>query len=197
MSGTWLQQIQEKTARLRASWQFVFLVIAFAWIGYGAAQEPNGFVAPADPFGVPNAKEDPDADKLFRVYQQQEQEITLMKATLFHELLLERCTDVLPDSVQIQYGGPLHSESQRRGQVVHQPPPDVLDWNIYHSKVIFSVWISTIRTKKTVVKCKVQDEDLFVNVTFVDEGRSVDAKLEELGDKSVKEILAELAGAER
>jgi hypothetical protein len=43
-----------------------------------------------------------------------------------------------------------------------------------------------MRTKETVVKCSIEDRDVFVNVLGIDGRRGLDENLPELGGRSVK-----------
>jgi hypothetical protein len=52
------------------------------------------------------------------------------------------------------------------------------------------MWISTMRTKETVVKCSIEDRDVFVNVLGIDGRRGLDENLPELGGRSVKKLLS-------
>jgi hypothetical protein len=84
----------------------------------------------------------------------------------------------------------LGTDSGRLGQRFDDPEvTPLLEWDVHRGVVIFSLRISTRRTKETLVKCRVDEKDLFVSVPFVDDDRSVDAKLPELGGKSVREVL--------
>jgi hypothetical protein len=65
-----------------------------------------------------------------------------------------------------------------------------LSWHVQADLVIFDMWISTMRTKETVVKYSIENRDLFVNVLGIDGGRGLDEKLPELGGHSVKGLLS-------
>ena len=47
-----------------------------------------------------------------------------------------------------------------------------------------------MQTKETVVKCSIENRDLFVNVLGINGGRGLDEKLPELGGHSVKQLLS-------
>ena len=121
--------------------------------------------------------------------------ITLRQANVFHFYFIERCMEVLPDEVRCRNGGLLATDrGQRVGQRVVAPMDDAigapLQWSVYRNGIgIFSVWISTKRTKQTLAKCAIEGQDIFLNVCFVSHFRNVDAKLPEFGGRSVQEVL--------
>ena len=167
-----------------------------AWGGIAVqvvAAEPSENTLPQNRFRTADETADDELDEDFQALRDKDAErITVGQVSHFHMLFIERCLDKLPQDVAFQYAGPLVTEGSRRGQRVHGPPAGILEWNVQHGVVIFSVWISSIRTTHTVVAFPVGETELFTNVSFVDENRSIDEKLPKLGDRSVKEVLLDL-----
>ena len=174
--------------------------------GMSLAAEP-----PADPFGrATNAPDDdPFGDEtddppddpfaggtldleLMKLEREAERKISIRQANLFHREFMSRCVDDLPLDVGFWYQGPLFTGSSRKGQRVQGEPAGILTWVVHRNVVLFSLWISTVRTSQTVSKCKIEGKDIFVNVDFVDKFRSLDEAFPELGGRSVRAVVSRL-----
>jgi hypothetical protein len=155
---------------------------------------------PADPFGDPAAKPPTDPftggtndPELMKLKREAERKISIRQANLFHREFMSRCVDDLPLDVGFWYQGPLFTGSSRTGLRVLGEPACILEWVVHRNVVLFSLWISTVRTSQTVSKCKIEGKNIFVNVSFVDEFRSLDEAFPELGGRSIREVVSRLA----
>lgn len=132
-----------------------------------------------------------ELDRLVSQQQQSMRYITIRDANLFHKRFIDRCMGQLPDEVTIEYVGLLGTDNGRRKtRIVTDDVLGALSWHVQTDLVIFDMWISTMRTKETVVKCSIENRDVFVNVLGIDDGRGLDEKLPELGGHSVTELLS-------
>ena len=116
--------------------------------------------------------------------------ITILEANLIHARFIDRCMERLPTGVALEYSGALGTENGGTGLRIIGGVGCPLEWAVHKNVVIFSFWISTRRMKETLAKCSIEGKDIFLNVSFVDEARSVDAKLAELGGRSVREVVS-------
>jgi hypothetical protein len=137
----------------------------------------------------------PDAAAILKQRRGDERRITIRQANLFHRHFIDACMGAMPEDVKLSYGGVLAAENGRETLKVELTIVnlgDTLHWRLASSFGIFSVWISTERTKQTLAKCNLEGQDIFVNVDFVRDSRSVDDKLPELGGRSVREVLSNI-----
>jgi hypothetical protein len=169
----------------------VLAVLACSWCGQlprvASAQErgpqSGGFVAELTP----------DMVALVKQQEADERRLTIREANLFHRHFIDTCMEVMPTEVTFGYCGLLATDNGRHplrtyGNVIDIGLP--LHWGVGRGQLgVFGFWISTQRTKQTLAKCKLEGRELFVNVDFVTGNQSVDAKLPELGGRSVREVL--------
>jgi hypothetical protein len=156
------------------------------------AADPFGGLPDAPPAGeLGGATADP---VLMKLMDEEERKITIRQANLFHREFMARCVDDLPLDVGFQYRGPLTVGSSRKGQRVEGEPAGVLEWCVYRNVVLFSFWISTVRTHQTVAKRRIEGTAIFVNISFTDENRSLDEAFPELGGRSVRDVVSRLEG---
>lgn len=120
--------------------------------------------------------------------------ITLRQITGFHNSLVSLCGSKLPKDVRIRYLGSL-AYGRENLKILGQEDGLALDWSVEKSVRFFTLWVSTERTNQTLTSRKVECVEFFVNVDFVDEFRSVDEKMPELGGRSVRELLSFLSVA--
>ena len=53
--------------------------------------------------------------------------------------------------------------------------------------VIFEISVTTAKTKFTLAKCNIEGQDFYANVVFICDGHTVDDKIPELGNQSVRQ----------
>ncbi len=125
-----------------------------------------------------------------RLIEEDERRITIREANLFHRHFIDTCMTVLPREVTFGNDGLLATDNGRhslnprpRGQIYIANPlssgaadADQLG--------IFGFWISTRQTTQTIAHCVLEGRQLFLNVDYVKDGRSVDDKLPALGGQS-------------
>lgn len=135
-------------------------------------------------------KEIEEIDRRLSLQGKSMREITIREANLFHKQFVETCMENLPREITLQYIGNLGADNGRHKQrILTDEVTAVLHWNVQDHSVRFSFWISTMETKDTLARCSIEKPDIFVNVDFVDGDRSVNQKLPELGNQSVKDVL--------
>ena len=151
------------------------------------AAERHSLDRPAE---APLGKPDENFDEVRKVATKN---ISIGAATMFHHKFIERCMPALPEEVELQYDGPLRSDSGRNKFGVEGGGIELaLRWSVVADLGYFSFWLSTTKTPLTAVTCRIDKQDLFVNVDFVDSNRGIDEVLPELGKQSVRQVLARL-----
>jgi len=137
-----------------------------------------------------------DEQRLWRQMLADERRFTIRQVNLFYYHFVHRCVmEGLPDDVLCQYIGLLGTEiGWRRGQRVMDSIGLPLSWSVYKDGgvVIFEVGITTKPTPKTVAKCCIEGQEMYLNVLHVNKDRDVDEKLPELGGRSVREVLSKM-----
>jgi hypothetical protein len=122
-----------------------------------------------------------------------ERHISIREANLFHLHFIDTCMDVMPREVTLHYDGLVATDNGRHPwrAISHLAIGSPLHWGVGREDFrVFGFWISTQRTKQTLAKCILEGRQLFVNVDFVKNLRSVDEKLSDLGGRSVREVVA-------
>ena len=108
----------------------------------------------------------------------------------FHRDLVETLGPVLPHHIDVAYNGPLRIEGAHPSLKIHnQGFTQALCWSVEGSLVVFSFWISTARTESTVAMTQAGKQTIYLNVDHVHQNQPTTKPLEDLGGKSVKEIL--------
>ncbi len=127
--------------------------------------------------------------------------ITIREAALFHRMIMDRCFHAYQTFDPLEEKRELHSRSPLREvrprSLVVEGDSGVtssLYWDIVSPKkfVIFNFWISTKRTNRSMLDVTIEGRKLFINISHVTENQSVDKKLPELDNKSVREFLSPL-----
>lgn len=174
-------------AAVRCAWAMAIGMsglIPIAAEGAGIPAEKNatrsGFVAQLTP----------EESQLVNDQMAAAREVSVLQANIIHARFLDRCLEPLPEGVALGYGGMLCREGSRTGQRIVGSFGSPVEWDVHKNIAVFSFWVSTRRTKDTLATCSIEGKDIFVNVSFVDENRSVDAKLPELGGRSVREVVS-------
>ncbi len=128
--------------------------------------------------------------ELERVRDDAQRHISVLTLNLFHERVVDQCMGEMPEGTKLQYCGiAAIDKGQRRTGYKNSGDVSTVDWHVGNWLAAFRFWISREKTSQTVVKVRVNDEDIYVNVNFVDENRSIDAKLPQLGNRSVRDVL--------
>ncbi len=172
-----------------SSYVLTLALVAVASFQHSTAEQPP---IPASSGGgfTDDPQEIKEIERQVDQQQRSMRQITIREANLIHKWFIERCMDELPRAVTVQYVGLLGTDDGRlKTRVVTDDVGGSLGWHVQADLVMFGFWISTMPTKDTVAKCSVETKDIFVNVSFVDGNRGIDAKLQELGGHSVKDIL--------
>lgn len=120
--------------------------------------------------------------------------ITVQQLNLFHGLIVKHCMPALPDAAKLQYSGLVGTDDGRHAQRIEKNLGDHTTWRVQRNVVLFSLVPTTRKMPGSAAKCKVGEQELFVNVPFVDKNRTIDAKLPDLGDQSIREVIALLDG---
>jgi hypothetical protein len=130
-------------------------------------------------------------EEVRRLYQQSERHISLLAANLFHDRFIDRCLKLLPEELHLTYGGDLGLYSRPpKVTVKGSAQSNALIWSVDGKSFgVFRFWLSTERVSLTAGKVMIDGQPLFINIDFVDENRGVDAKLSQLGNRSVREVL--------
>lgn len=145
------------------------------------------------------------------------QRISLRTTELFHRHLVASLRSTLPETITIRNGSALardHRESKglegkyeiSGGPIQRQDLPlsNALFWTVNAEVAVFKFWISTVRTNSTAAVCNVDKQTLYLNVDAVygknpeaDAKDAVDEKLEQLGGRTVREVLQIVEEASR
>jgi hypothetical protein len=126
------------------------------------------------------------------IYEESCQTIKLVTANLFQERFVDRCLKNLPNELHLQYGGFLTKYTSPGSKLEGEAENSSIVWTVYTDRgptSCFNFWLSTRPTDETVQHVKIKSDDLYLNVDFVDENRGVDAKLPQLGNRSVRDVL--------
>jgi hypothetical protein len=132
-----------------------------------------------------------------KIYEESCQKIKLLTANLFQEHFVDHCLKDLPGDLRLKYSGYLTRYTSPGSKLDGEAENSSIMWTVYTDKgptTCFNFWLSTRPTDETVQHVKIKSDDLYVNVDFVDENRGVDAKLPQLGNRSVRELLKQLEG---
>jgi hypothetical protein len=143
----------------------------------------------------PPGEADAEPDDL--IVRESLRRISVYQLSQVHLLFLENCIvrQKLPNRIGVHYEGtPGTIDSPRKLKLVNAGIGDrlALTWSVGHDLVVFRFWISTKETEETITSCRIDDVELFVNVSFVMEGLPVEANLEDLGNQSVRRVLSRL-----
>ena len=126
------------------------------------------------------------------IREESSRQITLLTANLFQERFVDRCMKGLPKDFQLIYAGYLSKYDAPWGLKVDGAASSTsTSWSAGESgqPATFNFWLSTKPTDETVQRVKIESQMLYINVDFVDGNKGVDAKLSQLGNRSVREVL--------
>ena len=116
-------------------------------------------------------------------------QISIRQVTVFHKMFLDRCMKKLPAKVKLQYDGIVRETRPiEEGIDGDDGIMQSLSWDVIDSISLFSFSLSTERSNSSIVELKIDNEVLFVNIDHVVDGQSVNKKLKQLNDRSIREI---------
>jgi hypothetical protein len=161
--------------------------------------------------GEAKSKQEPDVLELRERTEEDErlereklvstEQISLRTANLFAERLVWECLDSVPAIAS--YSGPLGFNRGARGaRMLPDASNTYLNWQIIGGDaqnriVVFTFWISVHKQTGSVVRTRVNDKTLFVNVDWVKDEMGLDEPVPELGKRSIRAILSKLNKEER
>jgi hypothetical protein len=126
-----------------------------------------------------------------RIDQESRRIISLVTTNRFHARFLRACITILPEDTELVYLGDLAADRRLPKFELHDSATSLaLYWTVQDSHFeLFRFWISVEPTSQTAGKTTIDKQVLFMNVDSVDGNKGVDAKLPQLGNRSVREVL--------
>jgi len=123
--------------------------------------------------------------------------LTIYEINVFHARFIDECMEglELDEKILLKYHGMLNKRGADREKLQVVEPRDFAGsvcWTVTKDGVLFRFWISLEKQSDTVTDCKIGDRVVYVNVEFVNRLRTVEEKLPELGNRSIKELLGAL-----
>jgi hypothetical protein len=146
---------------------------------------------------VPFGSLSPDDIARTKLESEDERRITIRQANLFHYRFIDNCMEPLPDDIILQYQGILTDNGVKQGQRIEGSIGWPLGWQLLTEKdgeigLVYTFWISTERIKQTIAKCQIEGKVIYVNADSNENNRTLDDKLPELGNRSVREVLLKI-----
>jgi hypothetical protein len=129
--------------------------------------------------------------------------VTIRQANLLHRHFLQEVYEPLRRPMAIgadlaTYGLMLHYEGllTQVNKSELRIPNDVgspLEWLVARDgRGVFRITVTTVKTKFTLAKCSIEGREFYANVLWVTDFHTVDDKLRELDNQSVRVILARI-----
>lgn len=175
------------------------IAIPIAWLMFGGVPAVASEEEPADvrqeesgetPAHLSEAHDTIERRAVLRRMRRDLDRISLGTASRFHRRAIRTFERTLPKDVEVAYWGPLALDRSHPSLRVHGGGfTSALEWAVQKDIVLFTFWISTARAESTAAVSQVNGTNLYLNVSHVDGGRSVNQPLEELGGLSVVQAL--------
>lgn len=173
------------------------LLLATAAVSVMAVFSGNsstGFAKPPNlQFETPTKRD----EEIVQLMERESRAISARTINRFHLAIIARIMHKLPRNLRLRldYSGVVASDHGQPGLRVSGSLGDPLEWTVLdESGGVFSMLILTVRTPETICACQMEQEKLFVSVTFVDGYDSADAKvldtpMSALGDRTVRQVV--------
>ena len=129
--------------------------------------------------------------------------VTIRQANLLHRHFLEEVYEPFQSwesvgrepelpGTHLRYKGMLRRTCEG-GLRLADDVGDPLEWMFERlGEGVFTITVTTVKTKLTLAKCSIEGQDFYANVLWVFHGHTVDDRLPELGGHSVREVLARI-----